>query len=1047
MSTTYQHTPRLTLTPQHRDNLTQGRGRSVDGGDAGFCLLPEAVIGSTISSINGLSAANGVNSFVFCAGSIVVLAAINTQTGINQRFFYVRPDALPIQATPTYYNPTTPTKAAGNRSYLNSPIRDESSSETVLQTSLDHSADSLVRIKATHRPKSLTSLSLSPCGKYIAVGETGHRPRILVFSTASNDPKDLPLTCLTEHTFGVRALAFSHDSRWLCSLGDVHDGGFFLWAINSKTGAFRLDSSNRCTTADTIAWMGTTKVVSVGTRHVKVWRLEHASSPAKARRGLGGISDGRNSSPVPRTFSGRNCVLGPLQDAVFTCVIGISEDTAVVCTQDGAVCLLDDTNRSQRLYEVSKKDYSITCVTLDRSFGVVWIGGKGAEPEAIPLDTLHGAKDLSTKLEISSTHKVRTDVKSEDAPNIVAICCVENRVIATDARRGMSIYDIMSFDHEAPELSAVRELPTHDSAILGVIILPRPNERHADFLTYSETGLVLYWLWDRTCASRYRVWLDQPTALGAEHPNSLQIVRFDPRHETLLAGDKAGVLHLVDTRENAEVIARAHNGEIHDLALQKVDGNDSLAASCGRDKMIQIFRISKNEVLLQQSLIHEHAGSIRSLEFADNASILASMSSDRTIVLHKKMVRTDDSIAFVSMKVMTLKASPTAMSLLPEVDPILLVSATDRCVRKINLAQGGITHTFKTSNHPHGESVVLSRFAVGCSHRESADESLLAGFSSADGSIRVLGVQTGLLLATVQGQSAVSDLAIARALEHKGDMDWMVISTGFDGTTVMWRLTASTQHTSVKHEPSDRTKDVDSSKPQPPSTLRPLRRVLSKTEIADFQRSLKAQHWDASSPVRSLSPSRVRRKPSRIAMQDAFKVPESKTGTEARSSDAFVDRGVRRNKTKRTSPPFSPRVNLQSRTKRSSLDERHLTVSTGSSHDISGTANQISQSLRDFRTQMAMSTETLDSDTTQALQTELHRMSTVLRQGTGHIGTKSEGTSNKSFDDYLAKMIDNRLALRLKSEVQTDAVEGNRDIDALPKRGSSDAVAGGARVG
>ncbi|KAL9599510.1 MAG: hypothetical protein Q9179_003528 [Wetmoreana sp. 5 TL-2023] len=548
MSTTYQHTPRLTLTPQHRDNLTQGRGRSVDCRDADICLLPETVIGSTISSINGLSAANGINSFAFCAGSIVILAAINTQTGIDQRFFCVRPDALPIQATPTFYNPATPTKAAGNRSYLNSPIKDESPSGTVLQTSLDHNADPLARIKSTHRPKSLTSLSLSPCGKYIAVGETGHRPRILVFSTASNGSTDLPLTCLTEHTFGVRALAFSHDSRWLCSLGDLHDGGFFLWAINPKTGAFRLDSSNRCTTADTIAWMGTTNVVSVGARHVKVWRLEHASSPAKARPGLGGISDGRNASPVPRTFYGRNCLLGPLQDAVFTCVVGISEDMAVLCTQDGAVCLLDDTNRSQRLYEVSKKDYSITCVTLDRSSGVVWIGGKGAEPEAMPLDTLHSAKDLSTTLEVSSIHEVRTDVKSEDAPNIVAICCVENRLIATDTRRGMSIYDVMPVDHEAPKLSAVRELPAHDTAVLGVIIMPRPNESHADFLTYSEKGLVLYWLWDGTCASRCLVWLDHSTAHGAEHSNSLQIVRFDQNHETLLAGDKAGVLQCVSSR-------------------------------------------------------------------------------------------------------------------------------------------------------------------------------------------------------------------------------------------------------------------------------------------------------------------------------------------------------------------------------------------------------------------------------------------------------------------------------------------------------------------
>ena len=42
---------------------------------------------------------------------------------------------------------------------------------------------------------------------------------------------------LTEHSnFGIRSVAFSPDSRWLCSLGNINDGFIFLWSI-SKNGS------------------------------------------------------------------------------------------------------------------------------------------------------------------------------------------------------------------------------------------------------------------------------------------------------------------------------------------------------------------------------------------------------------------------------------------------------------------------------------------------------------------------------------------------------------------------------------------------------------------------------------------------------------------------------------------------------------------------------------------------------------------------------------------------------------------------------------------
>lgn len=142
----------------------------VDGNDGGSCLVLESVIGSTVFSNNALSAADA-NSFAFCAGSFVVLAVINEQLGFDQRLISVKPDALPIQATPTYYNPATPTKATGTRSYVNLPFKDDAPFGTALSPPIDHNTDFHGRAKATCRSRNLSCLSLSPSGKFLTVGE------------------------------------------------------------------------------------------------------------------------------------------------------------------------------------------------------------------------------------------------------------------------------------------------------------------------------------------------------------------------------------------------------------------------------------------------------------------------------------------------------------------------------------------------------------------------------------------------------------------------------------------------------------------------------------------------------------------------------------------------------------------------------------------------------------------------------------------------------------------------------------------------------------
>lgn len=293
-------------------------------------------------------------------------------------------------------------------------------------------------------------------------------------------------------------------------------------------------------------------VITVGTRHVKVWRFESPLSPAKCRRTLDTVSDLSNASPVPRTFAGRNVLLGELRDAVFTCALAIAEDAAVLCTQDGAICLLDDAHRSQRICQIAKRDHPITCATLDPSCGVVWLAGKGMEPEALPLEFFFAARAPSATSKQHKDFHVPDQQRKKEF-SFSAICYADNRLVCADTSDGMSIYEVVSCPGQAPEASALRRLLAHNSAVIGVVVSSGPTVKDFDFLTYSARGDILYWSWDGSCTGACTVPLDASLALEADNSNELRVVRHLPTVNMLLTGDRTGIIRCIVSPFNDRV--------------------------------------------------------------------------------------------------------------------------------------------------------------------------------------------------------------------------------------------------------------------------------------------------------------------------------------------------------------------------------------------------------------------------------------------------------------------------------------------------------------
>lgn len=171
----------LRLTPKHRYHpaLTPTHTPvKPSREDDALQLNLKTVIGTTTTSNSAFYALPEKQVFVCCAGPAVVLYQVDDQLGITQQLYRARPNASPINATASFYNPSTPPNTPG-RSRHGSPLKDGSIgivSTASLESTTEFSSNAKVN---NNRSREATCVSLSYCGKYLAVGEV-NRPTDLV---------------------------------------------------------------------------------------------------------------------------------------------------------------------------------------------------------------------------------------------------------------------------------------------------------------------------------------------------------------------------------------------------------------------------------------------------------------------------------------------------------------------------------------------------------------------------------------------------------------------------------------------------------------------------------------------------------------------------------------------------------------------------------------------------------------------------------------------------------------------------------------------------
>ncbi|EGD87340.2 hypothetical protein H113_05933 [Trichophyton rubrum MR1459] len=287
--------------------------------------------------------------------------------------------------------------------------------------------------------------------------------------------------------------------------------------------------------------------------------------------------------------------------------------------------------------------------------------------------------------------------------------------------------------------------------------------------------------------------------------------------------------------------------------------------------MVQLFKSKDYSIEVIQTM-DEHVGAVGQLLFTKDGKRLLSSSADRTVIIRERMTREDDNgstVAFLLSKVITLKASPVSIVTPPGDPDTLILSTIDRLIQRYHIPSSRQVHSFRVLDPESGDTAVMSSLILEKDYPEYGPR-LLIGVSTTDKSIRVYDSEKDTLLTREFGHTeGVSDVVLLESNEPNstGAIKRTLISTGLDGVIMVWNLSTQQQylqespHLLVHPEEETPTKELTAAKP-------PLRRILSKTELAGFQKSDNVM--TTPTPVRD-SPPRIRKKTSRYTLGGGLK--------------------------------------------------------------------------------------------------------------------------------------------------------------------------------
>ena len=505
-------------------------------------LLLKQVIGTTVSSNTSVACVSSSRIVAYIAGAVAVVTTIDEEGRSTQHTFRATPSTIGSNLQSQPESPAPARVLQPQRGKLSTNFRESSPGLSIAGPFSDVSESPSSRGAALRcRVKPITCISLSPDCKWIAVGETGYRPRVLIYALPGNSTANTPVCSVAEHTFGVKGLAFSHDSQFLASLGDINDGFIYVWSINQRNGSASLYATNKCTNnVKAFAWVGD-NLVTVGTRHVKVWRLRRNTHDSPSKK----FSDASITCTSPsKALHGRNCVLGFLLNKTYIAIVVIDLQRAIVCSDEGDICLLIENPSGPRFTKVADSNSTIFSACLVAQKWLM-VGSVRGAVKRFDIEIL-------TNTNLLPDHQPPGEAIFYSEPRlgeVLALAPIDKHIMVFGSARMAAMVETKTMEDCSTGLVSNRgPWCAHSSTLKGVKAVTLKEYPQASFFTFSSDGLISFWGIDGDHILDVNVSFGCTTDEVDLAGNELKTVTTVSEYDLICCGDQYGFLRFVERK-------------------------------------------------------------------------------------------------------------------------------------------------------------------------------------------------------------------------------------------------------------------------------------------------------------------------------------------------------------------------------------------------------------------------------------------------------------------------------------------------------------------
>jgi hypothetical protein len=216
----------------------------------------------------------------------------------------------------------------------------------------------------------------------------------------------------------------------------------------------------------------------------------------------------------------------------------VAPSKAIICSDKGDICLLDDSDGTQRFSKIADAGFGVTAMTVDAQGRLHLAGSQGG------LKTLQVNELLIARTPPPSPPpRVPSPIiaLTNDSAQIEAVAPIIDFLVTVDSRHSIRLTRLINPDDETTLGDVVQKLPAHGEPVLGVNALPSPNSFNSSFFTWSAGGSVLFWSQEGICKDNLQIALEQ-VETSDEDPNELRIVCASSGAKFVVSGDKYGIL-------------------------------------------------------------------------------------------------------------------------------------------------------------------------------------------------------------------------------------------------------------------------------------------------------------------------------------------------------------------------------------------------------------------------------------------------------------------------------------------------------------------------